>query len=212
MLRTRIEIQDHALNIIYNEIHENIGQMLSSVHMRLLTISAGDDAGPAYQHLSDLAGYMGHSIRDLRNLGHALNGIDIDKTGLVDALEKEIIFASSVYNLQCIFTNRDELPQLGQTRDITLFRIMQGMIGYMFAHCRNSQSVWFQLQYDDDTLTASITDPYAANIDEIRLKKELPASILERIQLMRGEIAVTNLPEKGTVLFFTCKLNHGHHI
>ncbi|RYZ48198.1 MAG: hypothetical protein EOP49_19240, partial [Sphingobacteriales bacterium] len=141
LLRTRLEIQEHALNTIYHEIHENIGQMLSCVHMKLITLGFTTENKMESGKLSELATYMGRSIVDLRNLGHAFNGATLEKTGLVDAVEKEIVFASSVYNLQCIFTCEDELPVLTAVQDTVLFRIIQGMTGYMFSPCKGSAGV-----------------------------------------------------------------------
>ena len=213
LLRTRLEIQEHALNTIYNEIHDNIGQMLSSVHMKLVTL--GSSAGNKLESgkLSELAGYMGRSIAELRNLGHALNGSTLEKTGLIDAIEKEIAFASSVNHLSCIFTCEDELPELTNIQEIILFRIVQGMIAYMFGYCKESNHVKLQITYDErETLTVKISDKQTGVLSQADLRDSLPQSIGERIKLMKGIVFITNQTGAGTVLTFTCNLKHGHKI
>lgn len=212
LLRARLEIQEHALNTIYYEIHENIGQMLSGVHMKLVTMGFSTDNTQHSGHLSELATYMRRSIEDLRNLGHAVNGTAIEKTGLIDALEKEIVFASSVYDLQCIFTCEDELPELTNMQDTILFRIIQGMIGYMFGISRGSTGVMLNISYTRDTLDVSIANNDPGSMPQGSDIADLPQSIADRIKLLKGSIFMTNQTQKGTVLTFTCNLNHVHNI
>jgi len=211
LLRTRLEIQEHALNTIYHEIHENIGQMLSCVHMKLITLGFTTENKMESGKLSELATYMGRSIVDLRNLGHAFNGSALEKTGLIDAVEKEIVFASSVYNLQCIFTCEDELPELTAVQDTVLFRIIQGMTGYMFNLCKGSSSVHLRIACcQDGRFSVHISDSEPTLNLPTNLYNQLPESVSERIKLMKGNLFMTNQTTGGMQLTFTCNLNYDH--
>jgi two-component system, NarL family, sensor kinase len=207
LLRLRLEIQQHALNTICNEIHDNIGQMLSGVHMRLVTLGYDQEQQDS-AHLSELATYMGRSIRDLRNLGHASDSLAISKIGLVDAIEKEIAFASSIYDLHCIFTCENELPQLSRVQEALLFRIAQGMIDYMFGYCRGGQSVHVTLGYQRSLLLLKISDPRNDTAAAANLDHDLPQGIADRIKLVHGRLRITNQTKEGTTLTFICNLKY----
>lgn len=208
---SRIEVQEQALNSIFHELYDNIGQVLSGVHMNLLSLSHKIRDKEELKSISEMASCMGKTIKDLSNLSHALSGSQIEKTGLIDAVEKEVIFASSIYELECIFTCEEELPELSHKQEMLLFRIIQESLFCIF-HYAKATSVNIWLGYSDQIVTLMIADdgtnsvPFS-NDNGIALQR-----IEERAKQLEGNLNITTKKGGGTKMILTCKPNHGQTI
>lgn len=210
LLRTRLEVQEQALNLISSEIHDNIGQVLTGVHMKLMTLPGRLQESPeTSDELTEVASRMGKAIKDLRNLSHILNGTMIEKIGLLEAVNKELSFASSIYGLECNFTYADNIPDLSNEQDMLLFRIIQESITNIFKHAK-ATTVNIHIDYQNDLFTLYIADngvgmdleQYQNSTDKgIGLQ-----NIGERIKLLKGSLDIQSRPGEGTTLVLTCKL------
>ena len=69
LLQTQLEIQESTFTQISEEIHDNIGQMLSLVRINLNRISSDS----SQQQIDETDELLGKAIVDLRNLSHTLN-------------------------------------------------------------------------------------------------------------------------------------------
>lgn len=206
LLHARLEIQDHALSVIYDQIHDNIGQMLTGIQMKLVTL--GFDAGSKRNtgNLSMLASDMGRSIKDLRNLSHATDSLMIEKEGLLDAIEKEIHFSSSIYHLECIFTCAHELPEMSDRKEVLLFRLIQEMMIYMFSRTKGREMI-IRLEYIDDLFTASIAENNRRHAVSAQSadNNEALQHIKEKAMLLHGRLYITN-QTGGDVMTFISNL------
>lgn len=210
LLRTRLEVQEQALNLISTEIHDNIGQVLTGVHMKMMTLPARlAGNGEAAADMTEVAARMGKAIKDLRNLSHILNGTMIEKIGLIEAVNKELSFASSIYGLECSFTYSDNIPDLSNEQDMLLFRIIQESITNIFKHAQ-ATSVNIHIDYQEEVLTLYIADNgIGMNLEAYENSTDKGIglqNINERIKLLRGRLDIKSEPGEGTTLILTCKL------
>jgi two-component system NarL family sensor kinase len=208
VLLNRIEVQEQALNSIFHELYENIGQVLSGVHMKLLSISHNITDKEESKNISELASCMGKTIKDLRNLSHALSGSQIEKIGLIDAVEKEVTFASSIYELECIFTCGEELPELSHREEMLLFRIVQESLFCIFHHAKATK-VNVRLGYRDQIITLTIVDNGISSIPFLNDNGITFQHIDERVKQLKGNLNITTKTGEGTIMILTCKPNHG---
>jgi hypothetical protein len=68
ILRARLEIREFFLNAIVKNVYENIGQVLSLVHMQLALLNLHKDS---MENITSSGNLVGQSIRDLRNMCHS---------------------------------------------------------------------------------------------------------------------------------------------
>jgi signal transduction histidine kinase len=89
LLKSQLEIQEQTFKHISQEIHDNIGQMLSLAKLNLSTM---DPSQPHVleQKISDSKKLVGQAIYDLRNLSHGLSTDYIAEMGLARAIEHEL--------------------------------------------------------------------------------------------------------------------------
>jgi two-component system, NarL family, sensor kinase len=72
ILKAQLEMKEKTLHTISQEIHDNIGQILSLVKLNLNTILLDDD-NPAAPKITTTKELVGKAIQDLRNLSKSLN-------------------------------------------------------------------------------------------------------------------------------------------
>ncbi len=208
LLRTRLEVQEQALHHISSEIQENIGQVLTGAQMKLIALSVRLSDKEEAKSFTEVASRMGKSIKDLRNLSDPIDGPMIEKIGLIDAIEKELTFVSSIYNLQCTFTHSDQIPGLSGEQDLLLFRIVQEAITNIYKHAA-ATTVKIHIGYAGGILTLHIADNgRGLDLDHYRDKGFGLQHIQERIKLLKGKLEINTKPGEGTVLVLTSKLNH----
>src|SRR5450432_1165390 len=89
LLKARLEIQEQTFRNISQEIHDNIGQVLSLVKLNIYTM---DIAQPALleQKIEDSKNLVSKAIHDLRRLSRGLSMDYIADLGLPRAIEHEL--------------------------------------------------------------------------------------------------------------------------
>ena len=81
LLQTQIEIQEQTLKTISQEIHDNIGQILSLAKLNLNTFEGAESANNQIK-INDTKNLVSKAINDLRDLSRSLHGDKIAELGL----------------------------------------------------------------------------------------------------------------------------------
>jgi len=135
LLQTRIEIQEQTLRTISQEIHDNVGQILSLAKLNLATLDFGHGEKKELK-IKNATQLVGKAINDLRDLSRSLNGDKISDLGLKDAIDNElkIVKNTEVFDTELIVTGNPFklLPQ----NEMVLFRIVQESIHNTVKHSK----------------------------------------------------------------------------
>ena len=89
LLQSQLEIQEQTLQNISQEIHDNIGQVLSLAKLNIGTIDIYQPE-KAQVKIHDSYELMGKAIQDLRNLARSMNSSYVMEMGLLRAIEYEV--------------------------------------------------------------------------------------------------------------------------
>src|ERR1700679_3803916 len=73
LLQSRLEVQEQSFRYFSEEIHDNIGQLLSIVKMQLYNIRNNSREQEIVKKAGDCNELLGKAINDLRNISHTLN-------------------------------------------------------------------------------------------------------------------------------------------
>jgi two-component system, NarL family, sensor kinase len=197
LLQTQIEIQEQTLKTISQEIHDNIGQVLSLAKLNLGTLQYGED-----EKLNDTKNLVSKAINDLRDLSRSLHGDKIAELGLQQSVASElkILQNTGQYNTALQITGEPykQEPQ----KEMVLFRIMQEAIHNAVKHARaknitvqlNYQAAAFVLIVTDDGIGFNAADLQAAQTG-IGLK-----SMQNRAALIGGQFTITAANGNGTTI------------
>jgi signal transduction histidine kinase len=210
LLQSRLETQERSFQYFSEEIHDNVGQVLSVVGMHLYQLKgeyAGERAAKLVEQSSDM---LNKAINDLRTISHTLNAQYISKAGLHEALKTEIEYINSVKQVHCRLDLSGEPAELSGDRETLLFRIIQEAIGNALKHAKASEII-IRLVYEAGQLRASISDNGIGFIPgniSAPVKNGLGITNMElRARLLGGNLEISSRPQQGTTISLTLKTN-----
>jgi two-component system, NarL family, sensor kinase len=197
LLQTQIEIQEQTLKTISQEIHDNIGQVLSLAKLNLGTLQYGED-----EKLNDTKNLVSKAINDLRDLSRSLHGDKIAELGLQESVASELKILQNTGQYNTALQITGEQYKLEPQKEMVLFRIMQEAIHNAVKHAKaknitvqlNYQAAAFVLIVTDDGIGFNAADLQAAQTG-IGLK-----SMQNRAALIGGQFTITAANGNGTAI------------
>lgn len=201
LLHTRLEVQEHALNQVSQEIHDNIGHSLSLAKMNLSAIlNSGGPIDPKL--LQQSYNLLNTSIEDLRNVSHVLNTQHVSHIGLEEAIRKELRYISAFnsFNTEIVCSGEKDLSD---EQELMIFRITQEALTNITKYA-NATKVNISMDYGPENFHMEITDNGVGfNPDEMETDKSKGiglANMQQRIKLMRGALNIESAKFAGTAI------------
>lgn len=194
LLNTQLEIQEQTLTHISQEIHDNIGQVLSLARLQLHSLSENSRR----EEIEYTDNLLEKAITDLRSLSHSLNTNSIKENGfaaslkkILEQFEKTGKFNTSFYD-EADFTISDD-------HGIILFRIIQEVLNNITKHAEATEII-IRIEKPEKHIIISIADNGKGFNTEKLISTE-------------GGIGIRNITERaliiGAKLSLISQVNHG---
>lgn len=206
LLRTRIELQEQALDWISREVHDNVGQVLSVTRFQLKASVDNKSREELAATASQSAERIGACIHDLRNMTHTLNGEMIQQIGLNAAIDRELSFIRSLFKLECGFAPEYECHLSGD-QELLLFRITQECLNNVIRHAAASR-VRIAITQTNERLRLTIEDNGRGmdSSPELNTKGMGLSSIRQRAEILGGNLDIDSAPGQGCKIIVTLKI------
>jgi len=200
LLLSKLEVQEQSFKYFSEEIHDNIGQLLSIVKMQLYNIKSSSKEPEVVDKATDCNELLGKAINDLRNISHTLNSGYISNAGLADAIEKDLEYIRSAKEVQCnLYINGDEYS-IGNEKELLVFRIVQEAIANAIKHARPT-AIDVALNYAPAGISVIIQDNGVGFDTSERGNSGIGLNNMHvRTEMLQGKISVTSVKEKGTTI------------
>jgi len=202
LLRAQLEIQEQTFKNISQEIHDNIGQVLSLARLHVNTMNPGD-AKDVQEKIADSDGLIGKAIQDLRDLSKSLNTAFIADIGLLRAIEYELKLTKKVTAYETKLNIEGQPRPLPPQQELILFRIFQEVLNNIIKHAHASE-IQLQLCYAKDYFALNIKDNgqgfnLNSNGQEGTAIKGIGLqNIQSRAQLINAQINIQSAVAQGT--------------
>ncbi|HEX6179603.1 MAG TPA: sensor histidine kinase [Chitinophagaceae bacterium] len=203
LLRAQLEIQEQTFKNISEEIHDNIGQMLSLAKLNLNTTDIGQpkQAEDKIQLSRDL---VSKAITDLRDLSKSVNPEIIMKIGLSESIERALLMAAKTTQFEVNMTQNGDLFRFDAHKELIIFRIFQEILNNVITHSKartvnvtlDFQVPHFSLRVEDDGVGFDISkldSQYHNNGLGVR-------SMKNRAVLIGADFTIASTPLAGTVV------------
>ncbi|MEO6723163.1 MAG: sensor histidine kinase [Ferruginibacter sp.] len=156
LLKTKIEIQEQTLKNISQEIHDNIGQVLSLAKLNLSTFPPSDDerVNEKMDHTRQL---VSKAIVDMRDLSRSMHGDRVAEMGLKNAIENELTIIRNTGQYTAELLVAGEYYPLDRQKEMVLFRVVQEALNNSIKHSK-TKSITVQLNYQPALFSISIKD------------------------------------------------------
>ncbi len=204
LLQTQIEIQEQTLKTISQEIHDNIGQVLSLAKLNLNTFE-NIESTLNQTKINDTKQLVSKAINDLRDLSRSLHGDKIAELGLQTSIENELKILENTGQFKTNLSLVGHAYKVEPQKEMVLFRIVQEALNNCIKHAK-AKNIHVTLDYgiaifklcikddgvgfDVNTLTATKTG--------IGLK-----SMQNRAALIGATFNIESLTQQGTSITIT---------
>jgi signal transduction histidine kinase len=206
ILKTQLEIREQTLKNIADEIHDNIGQVLSLINIQLSWLDLGNEEETAGQvkHMSVL---LAKVITDLRDLSKTLDPQYIARNGLAACVrrELELIEKTGLFKTSFILSGKE--TRADPSQEIVIHRIIQEALNNAIKHSE-AKELKVELAYTPAQLTVQIADNgkgLAADMDS--LHGSGLHNMRSRSGLINAAFSIDSAPMQGTRIRIQLPLN-----
>jgi len=207
ILQSQLEIQEQTFKNISQEIHDNIGQVLSLAKLNLNTI-------PHTETILLTEELLGKAISDLRDLSRSLNSEKITDIGICQAIKHELGIVEKVAGVKTIFNCLDEEVPLNDEQTIIAFRMMQEIFNNILKHAKATE-IAADITTDEHFTSITITDN-GKGFDVEKLNSAETGiglkNIQQRCKLIKATCEISIVPGKGTVIKIIIQNNYNKSI
>ena len=206
LMQSQLEIQEQTFKVIAQEIHDNIGQMLSLAKLNLNTLNL-EHKEKAQVKVGDAKELVGKAIQDLRDLSRTLNTDHIAALGLVRAIDHELQLLQKSGVVQTDMEVTGKVVKADPQKELILFRIVQEAIHNVIKHAQAS-SVAVRAAYEGSRLQLSIADN-GVGFDggDGRANGSGLTNMRSRSKVIGAELHIDSLPGKGTNITIQLPIN-----
>lgn len=198
LLQSQLETQEYSFNQISQELHDNIGQLLSSTKL-LLNVgtmelqNVPDSIKTAEQTVSK-------AIQDLRSLSKSLNKEWLHQFNLIENLEAEKERINTTRNIELNLQSEYQKLPLKPEAQVMLFRVVQEALQNSIRHA-SPKHISIQIKNTNSYFELNIKDDGKGFHIESVKKESLGLRNMEhRVQLLGGNINWQTDAGKGTLI------------
>jgi signal transduction histidine kinase len=200
LLTVRLEIQEQTYRTISQELHDNIGQMLSLVLLNINTVDVLN-AEATKEKLAGSKTLLKKTIQDLRDISKTLNTDFINEIGLTNAVDQQLqlLKRTGIYSTQLVVEG--DLYGCEPERELMIFRVVQELLNNIVRHAGANQII-VSMKYELEKLVIKVCDNgqgFDVQTQELSHDRGLGLrNIPNRLKLIRGAIFLESELTKGT--------------
>ena len=193
-----IEGQEKERLRLANDLHDDLGSLMSTIKMHFSSIS-GQDSNELYHQTRKL---IDEAYQKIRNIAHSKNSGVLAKQGLYKAVRQlaKTISASESITINVHENGLDQ--RLENSLELTLFRIVQELITNIIKHAEASE-VDIHFNQHDEQLNIMVEDD-GKGFDPDQITKNSKgmglSSIDKRVEHLEGKMIIESKPKAGTTI------------
>jgi two-component system nitrate/nitrite sensor histidine kinase NarX len=185
-----------------NEVHDSLAQMLAYMKMRLALLQGSLDKGDeplSSKYVGDLSQALDGAYSSLRELlAHFRNRMD--PLGLVHALQEIVRGYHDKTGIELEFINQAPDLNLTVDQEVQVFRIVQEALANVNKHSK-AQHARLTIDRQGDNCIVTVEDDGAGIAARGKGDKDMHFGLnimRERAQSLSGTVEIERLPEHGT--------------
>jgi two-component system NarL family sensor kinase len=200
LLESKLEIQEQTFDMISQEIHDNVGQILSLAKVQLSIMEQKQSVEG--ELLTNVKESISLAMTELRDIAKSLSSERLQKLSLQDSITQEIrrINRSGLIKVSSDVEGAEK--NIPDQHKLIAFRIVQEGLQNIIKHA-GASDVKVSIRYLDECMFISIFDNGIGFNPEAELKKREGLglqNILRRATLVGGKADIMSKPGEGTTL------------
>jgi two-component system, NarL family, sensor kinase len=214
LLRSQLEIQETTFKTLAQELHDNIGQVLSVVKLSLSILPLEKDH-QAYESVQNSRQMLNKVIFDMGNLTKSMHTDRITQIGLLEAIRFDLDSIRRTGLLKVDLSVDGSEYQLEDQRAIFIFRMFQEMMNNILKHSK-ATLVNIAVNYSIDNKFVLKVEDNGVGFDVEQKRTQASSSsgiglksMTNRASLIGAQITVQSQPGKGTSIQVELPLKAG---
>lgn len=211
-----IRAQEEERQRIARELHDDTGQVLTLLLIRLKLLESQSESEETRQQIEELRGLVSSAIDQVRRLALNLRPPTIDQLGLIPALRSLVATYTTNTHINVKLDAPREAIRLSPEHMIAVYRIAQEALTNVAKHS-GARSVMMNVSVHDDTLHLDIRDDgHGFDMSAVAHRRQRPPmesgpgvglfGMEERARLAGGALHIQSAPGRGTFLGLTVPL------
>ena len=198
LLQAQLEMQDHTFKAVSQEIHDNVGQILSLVKLNLNIIMFERDGN---ETLHTIKGLVTEAISELRNLSAGYYADRLVEEGLLVAIQHQLAQLNKTGLFTTTFHSDCEILAVDKSKIIFLYRMIQEVLNNVVKHSGADHVSVYVYSKGDEVSIQLEDNGKGFNKSRSDLKPGIGLSSIQQRALMIGAKADINSKEgSGTIV------------
>ena len=207
-----LEIQAREQERIARDLHDSVQQKINVVVMVASLIQHQLDGKLTPQlkkFLDRLLESSRSASKEIRDLSHSLHPVNIEKSGLMTALQHLSTTTQEVFNVHCEFTYEQPILIEDRTTATYLYRIVREAVSNAVHHGKATQILIGLAKFKDNKYTLTISDNGIGISNEVLQNQDKGMglnSMRYRAEFIEAEFKIERGQDSGTVV--SCIFNY----
>lgn len=203
LLQAQLEMQEHTFKTISQEIHDNVGQILSlaKVNLNILTFQL-----PGNEILEAIKTLVTEAISELRNLSAGYYADRLVEEGLLIAIQHQLnqLMKTGLYTTS--FHSEIDRLEIDKNKIIFLYRMIQEVLNNIVKHS-GADHVQVDILQKPDGIHILLQDNGKGFIDtSADFKPGIGlSSIRQRAAMIGAKADISSKVGEGTIVHLVCK-------
>ena len=198
--KVETEVSEGMMQQFGQELHDNIGQLLTAVHIQLENVKI--DYPQLKDSLKPGETYLSEATQQLRMLSRTMNNDYIGHTGLLGAMEVELNRVKSLRRFEVHWKSVSGNSYLRKEQELMIFRVFQEMIQNCLRHSLaknvyvsvNTANEGFEITMEDDGKGFDVETMLQSN------KASGLRNIIKRSEWAGMQCNIYSAPDKGCMI------------
>ena len=193
-IRSMLEGQEKERARIARDLHDGLGNLLSTLKVRVESIEGAEENG-----LGEASEMIDEACSEVRKISHEMMPQALKSLGLKKALADLVLKMESTHGLHLSFQTYGAEKELDDNTNVMVFRMVQELFNNVLKHAEATE-VLLQLTYGEDWFNITVED----NGKGFELGKQASdqgmglQSIAFRTEYIGGEYTIDSRPGMGT--------------
>ncbi|KAA5535008.1 hypothetical protein F0919_10445 [Taibaiella lutea] len=202
LLQAQLETQEQTFHSLSQELHDNIGQVLSLAKLNMSVIEMNSIDTESNEMVSQTKNLLNIAINDLRDISKTLNTEYVKEKDIKESIDRELAMLRRTRKFSADFTINGTPFFIKAERRLILYRIIQESLNNIVKHAGATHIV-IDMSYTDNRLDIKITDNgNGFDIEKTRDGIGL-MNIKQRSAMIDSKFNIESKPGTGTTLSIT---------
>jgi len=203
-----LEGQEEERKRIAMDIHDGIGQMLTSLKFQIESINL-DDSATAVQKITEIDQQIKHVIKEVRRITFNLKPTVLGDFGLQAALNVFIQEIGKLTDIQLVYKTEGQIERLPQKIENNIFRIIQEAINNAIKYSGAGIIEISMSELDGDLIITVADEGKGFDLKLVEARSTNIESgrgffnMYERTEYVNGRLEINSEPGKGTSVVLT---------